>query len=92
MVAIHVTDAGPGMSAEQQGRAFDRFWRAPGAPRAPVGSVVAPGAAAETLGGSGLGLAIVRQLAWADGGDVALATPAGGGLDVVVHLPALPDP
>lgn len=27
-VYLHVVDEGPGMSAEQRGRAFDRFWRA----------------------------------------------------------------
>ena len=45
-VELHVIDQGPGMSAEQRERAFDRFWR---------GSVT-------DSEGTGLGLAIVRQL------------------------------
>ena len=44
-VELAVADAGPGMTAEQRARAFDRFWRPTGADRD---------------GGSGLGLAIVR--------------------------------
>ncbi len=38
--------------------------------------------------GFGLGLAIVRQLVVADGGTVALATAAAGGLEVHITLPA----
>ncbi len=91
-VAIHITDQGPGMTEHQRDRAFDRFWRAPTAATAPVGSSPVPAGAAapDVLGGSGLGLSIVRQLARADGGDVELHAAAGGGLDAVVHLPHLP--
>ncbi len=39
-------------------------------------------------GGSGLGLAIVRRLVAADGGSVRLEEAPGGGLAVVVRLPA----
>ena len=46
-VELHVIDEGPGMSAEDRRRAFDRFWQGPGT----------------RGGHSGLGLAIVRQLA-----------------------------
>ena len=45
-VSIHVRDTGPGMTAEQLAKAFDRFWRASGSAK----------------NGSGLGLAIVDQL------------------------------
>lgn len=38
-------------------------------------------------GGSGLGLAIVKRLVEVDGGSVELEPAAGGGLDVVLHLP-----
>lgn len=69
---LHVRDEGPGMSAEQRARAFDRFWRAPGA----------------ATHGSGLGLAIVRKLVEADEGEVELAEAPGGGLDAVVRLRA----
>jgi signal transduction histidine kinase len=69
-VELHVLDRGPGMTPEQQVRAFDRFWRAP----------------ASRSGGSGLGLAIVRKLVEADQGEVELITPPDGGTDVVVRL------
>lgn len=69
---VHVVDEGPGMPDADRRRAFDRFWRAPGA---------TPGT------GSGLGLAIVRQLAEASGGSVALAAAPTGGIDASVTLP-----
>jgi len=40
--------------------------------------------------GHGLGLAIVAAVADAHGGDLRIAAPAEGGLDVVVRLPAAP--
>ena len=82
-VEVSVTDEGPGMSPEQQARAFDRFWRAPDSP---------------TGSGSGLGLAIARRLAETNGGSVELgAAPGGRGLRARLHLlagaaPPGPDP
>jgi signal transduction histidine kinase len=71
-VEISVRDHGPGLSAQDRGRATDRFWRAPDA---------APG-------GTGLGLAIVDQLARVSGGSVRLdEPPTGPGLVVTVRLP-----
>ena len=71
-VELHVTDEGPGMTAEQREQAFERFWRAP----------------ASAGRGFGLGLAIVHQLVTASGGDVRLQPGAGRrGLDAVVVLP-----
>ena len=70
-VELHVTDEGPGMTEEQRRRAFDRFWRAPDAPK----------------GGTGLGLALVQRLAHASGGDIILRPAPRGGLDAVVRLP-----
>ncbi|MEH0430216.1 HAMP domain-containing sensor histidine kinase [Streptomyces stelliscabiei] len=75
-VDLHVTDEGPGMTPEQRARAFDRFWRAPGAPK----------------GGTGLGLSLVQRLAHASGGEVALREAATGGLDAVVRLPSAEPP
>ncbi|MCC9704346.1 HAMP domain-containing histidine kinase [Streptomyces sp. MNU76] len=75
-VDLHVTDEGPGMTAEQRARAFDRFWRAPGAPK----------------GGTGLGLSLVQRLAHASGGEVTLREAATGGLDAVVRLPSTEPP
>ena len=73
-VSAHVLDDGPGMTAEQQTRAFDRFWRAPGSRRS----------------GSGLGLAIVADLMAANGGRAELADGPGGGLVASITLPAAP--
>ncbi len=70
-IEIVVADAGPGMTAEQRARAFDRFWRPTGASRD---------------GGSGLGLAIVMKLVTADGGRVELDEAPGGGLAARVVL------
>ena len=70
---IEVCDAGPGMTAEQRARAFDRFWRGGGARR--------------DGGGFGLGLAIVRELINADGGSVVLDEAPEGGLAVRFRLP-----
>jgi signal transduction histidine kinase len=75
-VELAVRDGGPGMSADQRARAFDRFWRAPSARRHD--------------GGFGLGLSIVRRLALADGGEVRLEDAPEGGLAVIVSLPAAP--
>ncbi|MEU1180535.1 HAMP domain-containing sensor histidine kinase [Streptomyces sp. NPDC005820] len=73
-VELHVMDEGPGMTEEQRRRAFDRFWRAPDAPK----------------GGTGLGLALVQRLAQASGGEVVLRRAPLGGLDAVVRLPVAP--
>ncbi|WP_432585626.1 HAMP domain-containing sensor histidine kinase [Streptomyces sp. HD1123-B1] len=69
-VELHVIDEGPGMTAEQRRRAFDRFWRAPDAPK----------------GGTGLGLSLVQRLAHVSGGEATLAAAPGGGLDAFVRL------
>ncbi len=73
-VELAVRDRGPGMTQEQRARAFDRFWRSASTRR--------------TDGGFGLGLPIVRRLVLADGGDVRLEDAPGGGLAVLVSLPA----
>ncbi|GAB1694957.1 sensor histidine kinase [Krasilnikovia sp. M28-CT-15] len=68
--AIHVIDQGPGLSATDRLRAFDRFWRAPGA----------------ADDGSGLGLAIVQRLVHASGGHISLDQAPGTGIDAIVRL------
>ncbi|MFD0077231.1 sensor histidine kinase [Streptomyces sp. NPDC127166] len=68
---LEVLDEGPGMSAAEQARAFDRFWRGQGL---------------TGRSGSGLGLAIVKQLVTDDGGGVALRDAPGGGLCVRIRL------
>ncbi|WP_241002851.1 HAMP domain-containing sensor histidine kinase [Streptomyces sp. CB01881] len=72
-VVLEVLDQGPGMSAAEQSRAFDRFWRGQGL---------------TGRSGSGLGLAIVKQLVTDDGGTVALRDASGGGLAVRIGLRA----
>jgi signal transduction histidine kinase len=76
-VLVGVRDEGPGMSEEERARAFDRFWRASGAP-----------SGARSLGGSGLGLAIVARLAAADGGRASLHGVQPHGLEARVRYPA----
>lgn len=75
-VDVRVIDEGPGMTAEERARAFDRFWRSERA----------------TTDGTGLGLAIVRRLVESDGGTIELREAPSGGLDVAVHLPAATGP
>lgn len=71
-VRIAVEDQGPGVSAEDAPRVFDRFYRA-----ADVG----------TAPGSGLGLAIAQNLARLHGGDIALQTSPGQGSTFALSLP-----
>lgn len=74
---LQVADSGPGISAEDHDRVFDRFYR---------------GAAAHADGaarGSGLGLAIVKRIVERHGGTVSLGSGlAGSGLGVSVRFPA----
>jgi signal transduction histidine kinase len=76
---LHVVDEGPGMTDEQRGRAFDRFWRGADGRSGP--GIGGPGHV-----GSGLGLAIVDRLARADGAEVELRRADSGGIDAVVRL------
>lgn len=71
-VAIGVTDHGPGLTEEQLGRVFERFYR------------VDP-ARSRALGGSGIGLAIARALAEAMGGRVE-ASSEGPGLGATFRV------
>jgi signal transduction histidine kinase len=73
--AIAVVDSGPGIAAEDQEHAFERFflYRRYGDER-PVGS--------------GLGLAVVRELAHAMGGDVLLDSRPGAGATFTITLDA----
>lgn len=71
-VTISVEDHGPGLTDEQRARAFERFWRG-------------PGASGES--GSGLGLAVVKQIATASGGDAWLTATPGGGVTACASFP-----
>jgi two-component system sensor histidine kinase QseC len=68
---VRITDAGPGLSADQRANIGRRFYRAPGT-QAP---------------GSGLGLSIVRRVLDLHRGTIQLDTPPSGiGLQVTVAL------
>jgi signal transduction histidine kinase len=72
---IVVSDQGPGMSADERARAFDRFWQSSVARRE-----------GRPNGHFGLGLAIVRELVVGDGGDIILRSVQPHGLEVSVEL------
>ena len=71
---IEVADEGPGMSAEEAGRVFERFWRS-------------DPSRARASGGAGLGLSIVAAIAEAHGGRAELQTAPGAGATFRVVLP-----
>jgi two-component system OmpR family sensor kinase len=77
-VVLDVEDDGPGMTADQAQRVFERFYRADAARN-------------RASGGTGLGLAIVAGLVAAHGGTVSVDTAPGQGADFQVKLPLSPD-
>jgi two-component system OmpR family sensor kinase len=86
-VALEVADAGPGMSAPDAARAFDRFHR--GGDRAePEPQAGTDGSG----GGSGLGLSIVQAIAVAHGGQATLESWPGRGTRVRIWLPSVAHP
>ncbi len=76
---LEVVDDGPGISAADRERVFDRFFRG-------------DASRSRESGGTGLGLAIVRDLVRAHGGIVTLGDRGDGrpGLAAVVRLPSAP--
>ena len=76
-VVFRCSDNGPGLSADHQRRAFDRFWRA-------------DDSRGRARGGSGLGLPIVRAIARAHGGEARILPQASPGLTVEIRLPQRP--
>jgi two-component system OmpR family sensor kinase len=75
---VEVVDQGPGLSAEQAERVFERFYRA-------------DPARSRSRGGAGLGLAIVAALVAAHGGDVEVDSAPGCGATFRVLPLAAPD-
>jgi two-component system OmpR family sensor kinase len=82
---LEVADTGPGMSAQDAARAFDRFHRA--ADRSLNGHTEPD---TPDGGGSGLGLSIVQAIAVAHGGEAVLESQPGRGTRVRIWLPAGP--
>ena len=73
---LWVRDEGPGVSATDQGRIFERFARSSDGRRSSEGA--------------GLGLAIVRAIAEAHGGRVELRSRPGAGATFTVVVPTTP--
>ncbi|WP_092628847.1 sensor histidine kinase [Actinopolyspora mzabensis] len=71
---VDVTDSGPGLTSEQAGQVFDRFYRA-------------DAARTREHGGSGLGLAIAAAIAGNHGGRIELDTHPGRGATFRLVLP-----
>ena len=74
-VVIVLTDNGPGMTAKDTARAFDRFHRA-------------DSSRTRASGGTGLGLAIVAAIVSAHEGTMDIRSEPGRGTTVTVRLPA----
>jgi two-component system OmpR family sensor kinase len=76
---LDVADQGPGLTAEQAQRVFERFYRADQA------------RTRKSNGGSGLGLAIVSALVSAHGGTATVQSAPGQGATFRVALPLAQD-
>ena len=68
---LTIADHGPGISAADAERVFERFGRGENAP----------------AGGAGLGLAIVKRVVESHGGSIDLSNRPEGGLVATIHLP-----
>jgi len=75
MIAIEVSDQGPGIPDEDLGRVFERFYRV-------------DKSRARDPGGTGLGLAIVKHLVELHGGRVRVDNRPDGGARFTMTLPA----
>jgi signal transduction histidine kinase len=73
--AVAIDDAGPGVSAQDRERVFERFSRAAASGRR------------DEFGGTGLGLALVREHVRAHDGTVVVEAAPSGGARFVVRLP-----
>jgi PAS domain S-box-containing protein len=75
-ILMQVSDTGIGISPEEHGRIFDRFYQVDGSSR-------------RRYGGVGLGLALVKEIVEAHGGTVQITSEVGEGSTFTVTLPAL---
>lgn len=76
LVQVSVTDQGPGISADDQDRIFERFYRV-------------DSARSRQTGGTGLGLSIVKHVVANHGGEVTVWSQPGQGSTFTVRLPEL---
>ncbi|MDP2660990.1 MAG: ATP-binding protein, partial [Dehalococcoidia bacterium] len=74
-VILKVSDTGEGIPAEHLPRVFDRFYRQ-------------DQARSRSQGGAGLGLAIAKSLVEAHGGQLALTSVVGAGVEATIRLRA----
>jgi signal transduction histidine kinase len=79
LVALEVTDRGPGLTPEQAERVFERFYRT-------------DAARSRARGGTGLGLSIVAAITNAHGGSVEVDSTPGEGATFRVLLPRVTAP
>jgi len=75
---LRVRDNGVGISADDQQRIFERFYRA------------SPSRSQQVVSGTGLGLAIVKELVTAMQGQIAVTSQRGVGTTMTVTLPLKP--
>jgi two-component system OmpR family sensor kinase len=75
-VVVEVADDGPGLSAEDAQRVFERFFRS-------------DPSRSRSSGGTGLGLSIVGAIVSAHSGQVSAAPRPTGGAVFTVRLPAI---
>lgn len=71
MLDIVIADNGPGFKEEDLIRAFDKFYRSPGA----------------RSGGLGLGLSIAKGFVQAQGGDISVGNQKSGGAVFTIQIP-----
>ena len=72
---IYVADLGAGISAEEQSRIFDKFYRGP---------------KEQHLKGTGMGLAIAREIIHAHGEEIRVSSKPGEGSEFSFSLPLAP--
>ena len=73
---LEISDNGPGVSEDQLGRIFEKFYRVKGSPG----------------GGVGLGLTLTKSIIEAHGGFIFAANKKGGGLEFRITLPVEKQP
>ena len=73
-IELRVADTGRGMSEDEQGNLFDRFYRA-------------DSVRGSSVHGTGLGLSISRDIMREHGGDLRLESTKGKGTTAIASLP-----